>query len=150
MAATEVSARDFIIAVESATPGTWIEIEGENSFKLNPSENEETADRTKFSSGGAYEQWVMQRGASIEVEGLRQSDDITGVQLPGQARCEVLGVAVAAASLGRIRFRHPLDTLWKIWTCTVSLGEQGGGNNDTESWKVTFTRSGATTTAAVS
>ena len=49
-----------------------------------------------------------------------------------------------------LRFRHPVDTQWRVWNCTASLGEQGGDNNDKASWSVTFTRSGATATMAVS
>lgn len=149
MTLRKVNARDLILEVEASTPNTWIEVGGLNSHKINPSENEETSDTTTYASDGAYEQEVMQRGATIESEGLLLEDDTTGVQDPGQARAEVLGAAVGTASVGRIRFRHPTHTQWKVWNATVSLGEQGGENNDKKSWGATFTRSGASTTMAV-
>jgi hypothetical protein len=151
MALRKVNARDLILAVEDTTPNTWIELtpQGVTGATFNPGENEETADTTTYASEGNYEQEVMQRGATCEVEGMILKDDLTGAMHPGQARVEALGALVGASSLGRIRFRHPVDTEWKIWTCTVSLGESGGENNDKTSWGATFTRSGASTTEAV-
>lgn len=151
MAKRKIPARDIIIQVsDGATPTeTWIEIGGLTSATPNPGENEETVDTTDFDSDGAYEQVIMQRGATLEIEGSMLKDDTTGEQDAGQARLETLGAAVGYASLGRARFRHPMDTVWKIWTCTVSLAEQGGGNNDMTSWGATLTRSGASTTEEV-
>jgi hypothetical protein len=51
--------------------------------------------------------------------------------------------------VGKVRFRHPMDTSWKVWNATFTLGEQGGAHNDKVSWNVTATRSGASTTAPV-
>lgn len=150
MTQKRVNARDIIVEVAAVDGTTFIEIAGLNSATLNPAENEETADTTNFASEGNYEQEVMQRGATVAVEGQLHKDDSTGAQDPGQARVEVLGAAVAEASVGKIRFRYPVDTSWKVWNCTVSLGEQGGGNNDKTGWAATFTRSGPSTTVAVS
>ncbi|MGH2820563.1 MAG: phage tail tube protein [Actinomycetota bacterium] len=149
MTLRKINARDLVLEVETAVADTWVAIGGFRSATFNPSENEETADTTTYGSEGEYEQEVMQRGATAEVEGLLLKDDATGAQDTGQARVEVLGVQKGVESLGRIRFRHPVDTNWKIWTCTVSIGEQGGENNDKTSWGATFTKSGPSTTAAV-
>ncbi|MGH3323262.1 MAG: phage tail tube protein [Streptomyces sp.] len=145
----KINARDIVLQVLAADATTWVEVAGLNSVTVNPGENEETADTTTYASQGAYEQEVMQRGASLVLEGFLLKDDSTGVQDPGQARVEVVGAAVAEESVGQVRFRHPVDTLWKVWNCTVSLAEQGGGNNDKTGWGATITRSGASTTMAV-
>lgn len=150
MAQKKINARDIIVEVAASDGTTFVEVAGLNSATLNPAENEETADTTTYASQGAYEQEVMQRGATIAVEGFLLKDDSTGAQDPGQARVEVLGVAVAEDSVGKARFRHPVDTNWKVWNCTVSLAESGGANNDKSSWGATFTRSGLSTTVAVS
>lgn len=151
MAVRRINARDIIVEVEDETPDTWLPIERLQSATINPGENEETADVGDFDSLGAYEQEIMQRGASMTLEGLLIKDDDTGALPPGRARVEEMAGEdkLGADSLGRIRFRHPMDTTWRIWTCTFSLGEQGGGTNDKASWSATITKSGKTTTAAV-
>lgn len=150
MALRKVNARDIIIEVETEVADTWAGIRpGLTSATINKAENEEKSETTTYGSEGEYEEEVMQRGASMEVEALMLKDDATGALDEGQARCEVLATKKGAESLGRIRFRHPMDTNWTIWTATVSVGEQGGGNNDKTSWSCTFTKSGASTTAAV-
>lgn len=151
MTQRRINARDMIFQVEDSTPSSWLSVEHMQSFTVNPGENEETADTTDFDSLGSYEQEVMQRGSSIELEGQLMKDDTTGVLAPGRARMEAMAGEdkVGYASLGRVRFRHPMDTLWRIWTCTFTLGEQGGGTNDKSSWGATVTKSGLTTTAAV-
>jgi len=146
----KVNARDLIVQVSdgAATP-TWLGIRGLKSLKLNPGENEETTETTDVDSGGAYEGQVMQRGATLAVEGAQMVDPVTGAPDPGQGRVEALGGETAEESLGQIRFRHPSATHWKVWTATVSLGEQGGETNDKSAWSATFTRSGKATLLAV-
>lgn len=150
MTAVKINARDLIVQVESATPGSWLGVGGLNSIVPNPSENEETVDTTTYASAGDYEGEIMQRGASMALEGFLLLDHITGVQDTGQARCETLATQKAFASLGSIRFRHPLSATWKVWAAaTFSVGEQGAGNNAKVPWKCAITRSGPSTTAAV-
>ncbi|TDD25055.1 hypothetical protein E1287_37630 [Actinomadura sp. KC06] len=150
MTLRKINARDIIIEVETAVTDTWAGIRpGLTSATINPGENEEVADTTTYGSEGEYEQEVMQRGATMEVEAKMLKDDVTGVLDTGQARVEVLATKKGVESLGRIRFRHPMDTEWRIWTCTATLGEQGGETNDKTSWGATFTKSGPSSTAAV-
>lgn len=151
MTQRRINARDMIFQVEDSTPNSWLGVERMQSFTVNPGENEETAETTDFDSLGSYEQEIMQRGSSIELEGLLMKDDTTGALPPGRARVETMcgEDKVGYASLGRVRFRHPLDTEWRIWTCTFTLAEQGGGTNDKSSWGATVTKSGPTTTAVV-
>lgn len=150
MTAVKVPARDIILEISDgeATP-TWTEIGGLNSVTHNPGENEETTDSTTYESEGQYEQYAMQRGATLECEGLLIKDDTTGALDAGQSQAETLATAVGIDSRGQIRFRHPTDSTWRVWNCTASLGEQGGGNNDLSGWACTFTRCGAATSAAV-
>ncbi|GGM76893.1 hypothetical protein GCM10012275_54480 [Longimycelium tulufanense] len=144
----KIDARGWIFQVSDGQPTpTWLEIASVNSFEYSRSENEETVDTTVFSSNGLYEGQVMQRGASLNVEGLR--DSTAGVVDPGQARVDALATFVGDASLGQIRFRHNSDSEWTVWTAYVSPGSLGGGNNDKTSWSATFTRSGVASTAAV-
>ncbi|MBF8191657.1 hypothetical protein ITP53_39385 [Nonomuraea sp. K274] len=147
----KIPARDIILEVETSTDDTFVRVENLASVTVNPASNEESADLTDFDSQGAYEQWIMQRGASLALAGQELKDDTTGALQPGRARVEALAGedALAAASHGRIRFRHPMDTEWRIWTATFSLGERGGGTNDPSAWAATITKSGLTTTEAV-
>lgn len=149
MTPRKINARDLIVEVADTTGLTWLEIAGITSATVNPGENEETADTTEYASGGNYEQEIMQRGASFALEGFLVKDDTTGALDPGQARCEELAALTGYASLGKLRFRHPMDTNWKVWSATFSVGEQGGGNNDKTSWSCTCTRSGPSTTLTV-
>lgn len=150
MANRKVLARDIIIQVESSTPGTWLQVGGINSATPNPGEGAENADITDFQSGGRPESLPVQRGASLSMEGFQLLDSVSGAQEPGQARCETLADTLGYDGHGKLRFRHPLQTTWKVWNAAVfQLGEQGGGNNDPSAWACTVTRSGAATTAAV-
>ncbi|GAA0969731.1 hypothetical protein GCM10009555_017380 [Acrocarpospora macrocephala] len=146
MSQVKINARDIIVEVESATPDTFLRVENLANVVINKSENEETVDTTDYDSQGVYEQEVMQRGASMELEGMAKKDRLTGSLQPGRARVEEMAGEdkVGYDSLGRVRFRHPMDTEWKIWNCTFSLGEQGGGSNDKTSWGATITKSGPT------
>jgi hypothetical protein len=151
MTQRRINARDIILQVESATPDSWLTVENLTNVNVNAGENEETVDTTDYDSDGVYSQEIMQRGASMELEGQMMKDDLTGALPPGRARVEEMcgEGKVGYDSLGRVRFRHPMDTTWRIWTATFTLAEQGGGNNDKTSWGATVTKSGPTTTAAV-
>lgn len=151
MTAVQIPARDIIIQVESSTPDTWLRIENLKNATVNKGENEETVDISNFDSQGAYEQWVMQRGANMALAGDELKDNVTGALQPGRARVEEMAGEdkVAYDSIGRVRFRHPMDADWKIWPCTFSLGESGGETNPVSAWAATITKSGLTTTEAV-
>ncbi|GAA1994389.1 hypothetical protein GCM10009799_20620 [Nocardiopsis rhodophaea] len=152
MTLVKVNARDIIIeASDGAATPTWAEIGGLTSVTVNASENEETADTTDFDSDGAYEQDIMQRGATLEMEGFLKKDDATGVLDPGQAQVTTNAGqdALGVASHAMYRFRYPVDDTWTVWDATTTVGEQGGGNNDKTSFNATLTRSGRSTTEAV-
>lgn len=137
----QYNARDCVFEIESETPDTWLEIGQVNTFSK--SHEEETADTTVFASAGQAESQKMQLGKQLELEGLRDTADV------GQQRVEEVSELLGTASLIKIRFHAPGDTDWEVWTAHVNLGDQGGGNNDKVSWSATFTRSGASTTAAI-
>jgi hypothetical protein len=149
MAPEKIPARDIIVQIQDVTPATWIQVTQLTSATHNPSENEETADTTTFDSEGEYEQVVMQRGATLELEGFLRKDGTTGAKDAGQLRVEALAKLKGVASLGSVRFRHPMDTEWTVWNATFSQGEQGGGTNDMTSWSATITKSGPSTVADV-
>ena len=147
MADIKINARDMIVQIsDGAGTPAWLDIEGLTTVTPKPGENEETVDTTTFTSQGAYEQEIMQRGASMELEGFRIVDSTDGDPAVGQARVEAAAALLGSASLVDIRFRHVTNaTTGKQWKATVSVGDQGGGNNDKIGWSATFTRSGAAT-----
>ncbi|MGW4602742.1 phage tail tube protein [Streptomyces sp. NPDC004532] len=146
MAAEKYNARDCAFQIgDGATPGTWTDIAGINTFTKG--RDQEDTDTTDFASDGNAESQIMQRGKTLQLEGFRLLDPDTGDLDPGQELVEALADKVGNESLGSIRFAAPGDTTWEVWTATAALGDEGGGNNDKVSWSVTFTRSGATTTA---
>ncbi|MFI6909878.1 phage tail tube protein [Nonomuraea sp. NPDC050394] len=151
MTAVQIPARDIILEVESPTPDTWLRVENLKNVTINRAENEETADLTNYDSDGSYEQWIMQRGASMALAGDELKDHLTGALQPGRGRVEQMAGEdkVGFDSIGRVRFRHPMDSQWKIWSATFSVGETGGETNPVSAWAATITKSGKTTLAAV-
>ncbi|MET9510756.1 hypothetical protein ABZX62_20240 [Streptomyces flavidovirens] len=148
MAVTKYNARDLTFQIENlTTPATWIEIGGITTFSK--THEEEVAETTTFGSDGQAESQKMQISKQLTLEGFRLKDTATGALDVGQAEVEKLAGRLGDLSLGKIRFSAPGDTTWEVWTCHVNLGDQGGGNNDKTTWAVTFTRSGADTTAAI-
>lgn len=143
-------ARGVTFAIEDPnTPGTWVTISGINTFTKS-SANTANTDTTTFASGGEYEGQMMQRGKTLKIAGFRLIDPATAALDPGQALVEALAAAKSDDSLGSIRFAHEDDTEWEVWTAYAELDDVGGGNNDKVSWGCTFTKSGASTTAAKS
>lgn len=151
MANIKINARDMLVQIsDGAGTPAWLDIEGLTTVTPKPGENEETVDTTTFASAGAYEQEIMQRGASMELEGFKIVDSTDGTAADGQARVEAAAKLLGSASLIDFRFRHVTEaTNWRVWKATVSVGDQGGGNNDKIGWSATITRSGLETTAAV-
>lgn len=146
MTAQKYNARDCQFEIEDpGAPGSWQPIAGIDTFTKGHSDAR--ADTTTFASGGDAEEQVMQRGKTLKLAGFRLKDPDTGVLDPGQSLVEALGDQKSDASLGTIRFAHNADVQWEVWTATCALDDSGGGNNDKTSWGVTFTRSGASTTA---
>ncbi|MGW1770639.1 phage tail tube protein [Streptomyces sp. NPDC002104] len=152
MAGRPIDARGWIFEVqdEDAQTDTWLPITGVTTFTHNPGENEETVETVTFDSDGQYEQDVMQRGASLEIEGQYRIDKTTKKQDPGQAYIDhVWAQRLGIDSRNKVRWRHNTQTTWVIWEATVTPGEQGGGTNDKTSWSATVTRCGAATSAQV-
>lgn len=149
MVQRKVNSRDIIFQVLAADAVTYLTVGGLKEISVNKGDNSETTVTTTYDSGGLYEGEIMQRGASMKLDGFLLKDSSTGAQDPGQARLEVIGTAVGVNSLGGVRFRYPTDSLWTVWAAAfVELGEQGGGNNDKSGWSCTVTRSGASTTTS--
>ncbi|MFE9645319.1 phage tail tube protein [Streptomyces sp. NPDC006365] len=136
------NARDVEFQVQDPdTPGTWVAIGGLNTFSK--SHEEETTDTTTYASKGQAESQKMQIGKQLTIEGFH----IRNPADPGQELVRELSELLGEDGLGGFRFAHKNDTSWEQWTAHVTLGDQGGGNNDKVSWSATFTRSGASTTA---
>ncbi|MFJ9816159.1 phage tail tube protein [Streptomyces sp. NPDC101151] len=147
-----IDARRWLFEVLDVTAPTekWLPIAGLTSFKHNPGENEETAETVAFDSDGYFEQDIMQRGATIEIEGQYRIDKATGAQDPGQAYIDtVWAYRLGIDSRNTVRWRHQTQTAWVVWDATVTPGEQGGETNDKTSWSASFTRCGKPTTAPV-
>ena len=143
MATGQINARDYIFQINT-TGSTYVTIEGLTSWSLDPSENEETADVTDFASDGDYSQHIMQRGATLELEGKKHKDEANaGASAPGQLAVEVLASKKGGASVGVMRWRHKTEAKWIVWDVTATLGERGGETNDKDGWGVTFNKNGA-------
>lgn len=145
MTATKIPARSIIVQVLAADNVTWLPISSLSEVTIDPSAESAKADTTTFDSNGTYEGRIMQRGAAMVLAGLLVKDDTTGVQDTGQLRVVTLAKGVAEASIGSIRFRHPADNQWKVWTAYFEESKFGGKNNDESSWGANVTRSGVTT-----
>ncbi|WP_017972526.1 phage tail tube protein [Actinopolyspora halophila] len=146
----QIDARGWVFEIDDGTgTDTWLPIGELTEFTLNSSENEETANTTTFESQGMYSSQAMQRGATLELTGMWAYDDTGTSRDPGQQRVEDMAGKVSDASLTQLRFRHDSQSEWKIWTCWLTLGEQGGGTNAKTSWACTAHRSGPSTTQAV-
>lgn len=144
-----VPARSLIVQVLQADATTWTQVEGMNQIGVDYAANEVMEETTTYADNGNYAELPMQRGRALNLQGLLMKDSVTGVQAPGQLRLQTLAEGVAYAGVGAVRFRHPLDTQWKKFdTTTVSVGEQGGGNNNMTGFSATVRRSGATTLTA--
>lgn len=145
MPTNQINARDWVFQVLASDGITWVDIAGVNKFTLKRNASEATADTTVFTSAGTEESQAMQRGADMTVEGkwILTSGNVRD---PGQLRIEVLGLLVGEASLGQIRFRHIVQTLWTVWTAWISLADNAGGNNEKVGWGFTANKSGVGTT----
>jgi hypothetical protein len=97
MPLVKINARDIQIEVADSSGATWIPVGGLNSAVPNGGENEEVVDTTTFDSGGYYEQEVIQRGATLELEGFLLQDAETGALDPGQSRIDALANQVGFA-----------------------------------------------------
>ncbi|MFD7121903.1 phage tail tube protein [Streptomyces sp. NPDC059922] len=147
-----IDARGWLFEVEDidAPDETWLPIAGITTFTHNPGENEETVETTAFESEGQFEQDVMQRGATLTIEGQYRIDKTTKAQDPGQAYIDHEWTQrLGMESRNRVRWRHQTQTQWVLWDSTVTPGEQGGGNNDKTSWSCTVTRCGRAESMAV-
>lgn len=151
MTAIKIKARDLIVEVETDTPDEWVRVENLDTITINLGENVERAVTTDNDSDGAYEEMIMQRGASMTLNGSELIDDETGDPQPGRGRVEECAGEdkLGYESLNRYRFRHPLRKNWRVWTATTVLGEIGGETNAIGGWSATITKSGKTSTMPV-
>jgi hypothetical protein len=158
MAAQKYNARDVRFQIEDfLNPGTWTEFRtaqagsgegGINTFTL--SFEYESTDTTTFGSNGRAEGQNMQEGMSMTLEGFRLKDPSTGALDAAQSLTELQAARLGNDSQTGFRFAAPGDTNWTVWAdAYFQLGDQGGGNNDKNSWAVTITRSGPSTTVAI-
>lgn len=149
MTTQQYDARGVAFEIEDpANAGTWIAIAPGSITTFTKSTSYQTTDTTTYGSEGQHEEQNMEISKTLKLEGKRLIDTSTGALDPGQSLVEDLADSLSDDSLGSIRFAHDSETSWEVWTATAQLGDVGGGNNDKVSWSVTFTRSGAATTAA--
>lgn len=143
MVAVKIPARDIIVQVKDpAQSNTWVQLNQLTSANLNKGENEEVAETTTFDSGGEYEEVIMQRGGTLELEGFLRKDLTTGDRDAGQKLVDAWADTKGISSVGQVRYRHPMDPKWTEWDATCRGGEEGGETNDMTSWEASFTRCG--------
>jgi hypothetical protein len=148
MTTNKIEARGYIFQVPIGAGPTWTGVKGIQTFSPNPGDKVQNTETTDFDSAGQYEETVTQRGGSLKIEGLRRIDPTTGLPDPGQGYLDALAQALLDNSVGQIRFRHRLETQWRVWNVTAKAAEQGGGTNDMGKWGVEITRTGAETLVA--
>ncbi len=148
MTATKIAARGYVFQIGVGAVPTWTNIGGLTSFSVNPGDHDAHVDSTDFDSDGEYEETVLQRGASIKLEGRRKIDKATGAVDAGQAAVDALAQGLAEDSIGLIRYRHSTETKWRVWNCTAKSSELGGGTNDLGKWGAEIHRCGAETLVA--
>lgn len=148
MTTSKISARGYIFQVAVGAGPTWTPIAGIKTFAPNPGDHDSHVDATDFDSNGQYEEMVLQRGASLKLEGNRRIDKTTGLADPGQKALDDLAQGLAENSIGQIRYRHSTEVQWRVWNCTAKSSELGGGTNDLGKWGMEIHRTGAETLVA--
>jgi predicted secreted protein len=148
VASKQINARDLLFQVLAADGTTWNTVTGITTASIKWDDQEQNVDITTYDDAGAYSQEIMQRGASLQIQGRKKQDSVTGVYDVGQARLDTLATTVGVSSQGSIRFRYPVETTWRNWTATVTRSDEGGGSNDKVGFSYTVMRCGAQTTTA--
>jgi len=146
MATKKISARGFIF--QAASGASWVGIAGLKTFTVNYGDHDVHVDATDFDSAGQYEEVVLQRGASLKLEGTRRRDPATGLADAGQAVLDTLAQGLSDSSIGQIRFRYSTEVQWRVWNVTAKATEEGGGTNELGKWGMELARTGAETTTS--
>lgn len=150
MAMQYVPARDMVVQVRQADGVTWSEVEGLSTIGEDPSVGEQYADATVNADQGRPVELATQRGAALDLSGLRMRDTITGAHPVGQARCYTLADGLMYANVGAVRWRDNLETQWKVWeTATFRRRAESGDSKALKTFSMLLVRNGAGTTAAV-
>jgi hypothetical protein len=145
MATKRISARGWIVQVAVGATPTWTPVAGLKTFTFNPGDKIQQTDATDFDSAGQYEEVVLQRGATMKLEGNGRKDPATGLADPGQAALDALAQGLGDSSIGQIRFRYTTETQYRVWNVTAKAAEVGGATNDLSKWGMELTRTGAET-----
>lgn len=147
MPPVKVLAREWTFEVESATPGTWLEIGGINSFTLDRSKDD--ADTTDFDSNGWAQHLPAQRGLSVSLDGF-YLEDTAGARNLGQERVETLSRVVGSAGLANFRMTSPATAGNRRISgqASYNYGGPGGGNNDASAWSAQAVFNGQPTVGA--
>ncbi|GAA1977417.1 phage tail tube protein [Kitasatospora viridis] len=145
MATRRIEARGWSVQIAVGATPTWTPVAGLKSLTYNPGDKATQTDATDFDSQGQYEEVVLQRGATMKLDGTRRIDPATGLPDPGQGALDALAQGLGDTSTGQIRFRYRTETQWRVWTVTATAAEQGGATNDLSKWGMVLTRCGAET-----
>lgn len=148
MATRKIAARGYIFQVAVGPTPTWTAVLGLKTFTPNLGDHDAHTEATDFDSQGQYEELVLQRGASLKLEGNRRIDPVTGLADAGQAALDALAQGLVENSVGQIRWRHSSELQWRVWNVTAKSTELGGGTNDLGKWGMELHRTGAETLVA--
>lgn len=138
----EILARDYIFEVDANGGSAYVVIGGIDTFSLGSEKTD--VERTIFTDNGIPRHWVAQRGNTLTLTGKRLQNPNSGTRDPGQQEAETLAGAVGYSSLGSFRITDPGGVV-KTFLGSCKLSDIGGGNNDTTSWGIEITVSGAIT-----
>lgn len=147
MANVKRLARGWLLEVESATAGTWLEVGGVSSFS--ESWDVTAAEGSTFDAAGWGDSSPAERSLSIEVEGFFLEDSATGARDAGQERVELLGRQIDIDGNGNFRVTSPATAGAEVvsGTCWFELAGRGGTTNEYTSWGTTVHYKGAPTFA---
>jgi hypothetical protein len=142
MSLVKILARHLVCELDTGTGGApvWTLIGGLNSLTFDSTKDD--VDDTDFDSDGWAEHKVVQRAASITLEGHYKEDPATGERDAGQEALIALGDAVGYDSTRPFRVTTPGGNTTVYQVSANVKAPAGGGHNDNSGFSAELTVSG--------
>jgi hypothetical protein len=144
MAPAPILARGWTFKIDG-TAGTAIG--GIDSFT--PSDGSTEADTTTFDDNGFPSHLISSRTKSISFAGKYLVDVATGALDPGQKKIMEYSQLIDTAGMKTFYMADPSGNNKWEFTCSVSMGDGGGGNDDPTAFNFSVKASGQVTQTLV-
>lgn len=146
MPVTEIPAADFTFELNTGTEVSpvWVPVDGIRNLQHSPTTNR--ADTRHFGDGGRMKQWVVSRGDTFTLSGLRQEDPDTGDRDPGQEAVEAWANLMGPDSIKQFRITTPGGGTYTFMS-SAEVTYMGGDLDSPASWQVVVEVDGAITAA---